>query len=131
MKDINNSKQSKNQARYIKVSCLTARSNKVKNRFFYGYWVVLAGFVTCALNAGLGFYAFSVLNKTIGDDFDWSRSQVTAAFLIYSITLALASFSAGRLTDKRGPRQVLLAPMARNISSHFPSKNSAWRSSLG
>jgi len=68
----------------------------------------LAGFFTCALNAGLGFYAFSVLNKTVGDDFDWSRSQVTAAFLIYSITGALASFGAGRLTDKRGPRQVLL-----------------------
>ena len=79
-----------------------------KEGVFYGYWIVLAGFITCVLNSGLGFYAFSALNKTIGDDFNWTRSETTAAFLIYSITVALGSVIAGRLIDKRGPRHVLL-----------------------
>jgi len=57
---------------------------------FYGYWIVLAGFITCALNSGFGFYAFSALNKTIGDDFAWTRSETTAAFLVYSIAVAVA-----------------------------------------
>ena len=83
-------------------------SNQVKNRFFYGYWIVLVGFIVCALYSGFSFYAYSVLNKPIGDDFNWSRSQVTAAFLVYSVTLAIASVGAGRLTDKHGPRRVLL-----------------------
>lgn len=83
-------------------------SDKIKNKFFYGYWIILAGFVASTLMSGLGFYGFSVLNKPIGDEFEWSRSQVTAAFFIYSITFAVGSLLVGRLTDKRGPRQVLL-----------------------
>ena len=79
-----------------------------KQGVFYGYWIVLAGFITCALYSGFGFYAFSALNKTIGDDFGWTRSEVTVAFLTYSIAIAVASVGAGRLIDRRGPRQVLL-----------------------
>ncbi len=77
-------------------------------KLFYGYWIVLAGFVVSVLNSGLGFYGYSVMNKPIGDYFAWSRSEVTAAFLFYSVAVAVASFAVGRLVDRRGPRQVLL-----------------------
>ena len=77
-------------------------------KLFYGYWIVVAGFVVSVLNSGLGFYGYSVINKPIGDYFGWSRSEVTAAFLVYSIAVAVASFGVGRLVDRRGPRQVLL-----------------------
>jgi len=77
-------------------------------KLFYGYWIVVAGFVASVLNSGLGFYGYSVINKPIGDYFGWSRSEVTAAFLFYSVAVAVASFGVGRLIDRRGPRQVLL-----------------------
>ena len=82
-------------------------SHKSKNTFFYGYWIIVAGFVASTLMSGFSFYGFSVLNKPIGDEFNWSRSGVTAAFFIYSITFAVVSPLVGRITDRRGPRQVL------------------------
>ncbi|MFC2122260.1 MFS transporter [Bacteroidota bacterium] len=82
-------------------------SQNSRNRFFYGYWIIFAGFVTTTLMSGFSFYGFSVLNKPIGDEFDWSRSGVATAFFIYSITFAVVSLLVGRITDRRGPRQVL------------------------
>ncbi|MFH0914571.1 MAG: MFS transporter [Chloroflexota bacterium] len=78
-----------------------------QDRFFYGYRVVLAGFLANALSSGIGFYGFSVFNKPIGDEFHWSRSSVAAGFLIYSVGVAAFSPVAGRLTDRHGPRRIL------------------------
>jgi MFS family permease len=81
---------------------------RVEKRFFYGYWIVLVGFITNFLCSGLGYYGFSVFNKPIGDEFGWSRSAVTAGFLCYSAAIAASSPIVGRLTDKHGPRKILL-----------------------
>ncbi len=80
----------------------------IKNKFFYGYWIVLAGFATMALYSGLIFYGFSVLNKPIGDEFGWGRGVVVAAFAIFMFAAAAVSPLVGRLGDRRGPRQVFL-----------------------
>jgi len=82
-------------------------SHKSNNTFFYGYWIVLAGFIASTFMSGFSFYGFSVLNKPIGDEFGWSRSGVTVAYFFYSITFAVVSPLVGRITDRRGPRQVL------------------------
>ncbi|MFC1990667.1 MFS transporter [Chloroflexota bacterium] len=79
----------------------------IKNKLFYGYWLVLVGFITTTLNWGVGFYGFSVLNTAIGDEFGWSRSTVMAAFTIFVMAGAVISPLVGRLADRRGPRQVL------------------------
>ena len=79
----------------------------IKNRFFYGYWIVLAGFAIMTLSSGLAFYGFSVLNKPIADDLGWSRGEVTAAFFAFMLAMAIVSPIVGQLTDRRGPRQVL------------------------
>ena len=101
-----------------------------KNKFFYGYWIVLSGLVILTLNAGFGFFGFSVFNKPIADDFGWSRGEVTVAFSIFIITAAILSPIVGWLTDKRGPRQVLflgtivlslalfLTPSFRDLEKH-------------
>ena len=80
----------------------------IKNRFFYGYWIVLAGFATMTLSSGLAFYGFSVLNKPIADELSWSRGEVTAAFFAFMLAMAIVSPIVGQLTDRRGPRQVLI-----------------------
>ena len=78
-----------------------------KNKLFYGHWLVLAGFITTTVNWGVGFYAFSVLNTYIGDEFGWSRGTVMAAFTIFIMAGAVISPFVGRLADKHGPRQIL------------------------
>jgi MFS family permease len=79
-------------------------------RFFYGYWIVLAGFVTLTLSSGLTYYGFSVMNQSVAADaeFHWSPGQVTLAFTCFAVAMAVTSPLVGRLTDKRGSRQVLI-----------------------
>jgi len=92
----------------LKTTLLAGTCTAIKNRFFYGYWIVLAGFITLVLSMGLVFYGFMVLNKPIGDEFGWSRGEVTAAGSIFLIAMAFTSPLVGRFTDRRGPRQVLI-----------------------
>lgn len=98
----------------------------IKNRFFYGYWIVLAGFVTLTLNCGLSFYGFSVLNKPVADQFGWSRGEITLAFFVFMMAMAIFSPIVGRLTDKRGPRQILfLGIIIMTLALVLLSKTSA------
>jgi MFS family permease len=76
-------------------------------RLFYGYWIIAVGFVNMLFASGMGFYAFSVLNKPVSDDFGWSRGTVATAFTIFILTSACVSPVVGRFTDRRGPRQSL------------------------
>jgi MFS family permease len=77
-------------------------------RFFYGYWIVLAGFVTLTLSSGLTYYGFSVMNTPVANWFGWSRGEVTLGFTCFAVAMAVTSPLVGRLTDIRGPRQVLI-----------------------
>jgi len=77
-------------------------------RFFYGYWIVLAGFVTLTLSSGLTYYGFSVMNTPVANAFGWSRGEVTLGFTCFAVAMAVTSPLVGRLTDNRGPRQVLI-----------------------
>jgi MFS family permease len=78
------------------------------NRFFYGYWMVVGGFITLTLSNGLAYYGFSVMNAPIAGEFGWSRGEVTLGFTCLAVAMALSSALVGRLTDTRGPRQVLI-----------------------
>jgi len=77
-------------------------------KFFYGYWIVVAGFVTLTVSNGLAWYGFSVMNAPVADWFHWSRSEVALGFTFLAVAMAVISPFVGRLTDNRGPRQVLI-----------------------
>ncbi len=76
--------------------------------FFYGFWIVFAGFVVLTLATGTTYYGFIVLNKTIADYFHWSRAEITSAFLVYNLAMAVGSPLVGRLCEKYGPRKVIM-----------------------
>jgi MFS family permease len=77
-------------------------------KFFYGYWIVVAGFVTLTMSNGLAWYGFSVLNTPVADEFDWSRGEAALGFTFLALAMAVMSPFVGRLTDNRGPRQVMI-----------------------
>jgi len=77
-------------------------------KFFYGYWIVVAGFVTLTMSNGLAWYGFSVMNTPVADEFDWSRGEAALGFTFLAVAMAVVSPFVGRLTDNRGPRQVLI-----------------------
>lgn len=81
-------------------------------RPFFGWWVVVTGFIDQFTAAGFGVYAFSVLVKPMSDDpeLGWSRTE-----LVWGITIGIVIATStgplfGFFLDKRhGPRLLMLA----------------------
>ncbi len=64
----------------------------------------LLGSTTC----GMLLYAFSVFIKPLQVQFGWSVPEVAMAYAIICLLFGLMTFPAGRLSDKFGPRRVVL-----------------------
>lgn len=79
----------------------------MKPKIFFGWWVVLACSLVVFARGGIAYYSFSVFLKELAQAFHWSRSEVSAALTIQIVMMALLSPVAGRLSDRRGPRQLM------------------------
>jgi MFS family permease len=81
----------------------------VGTRIFYGWWVVLSA----ALGLFLGpipivLFSFGVFLKPLIREFHSNRGDVSFAITLYSVILAFGLPVAGRLSDRFGPRKVIL-----------------------
>jgi len=83
------------------------RGGAVLKRWFYGWFVVFAAFVVLTLSYSLQF-GYGVFVPHISDDLDLGRAQVIAPFSIYIGLYALLSFMTGPLTDRIGPRALVI-----------------------
>ena len=64
----------------------------------------LLGSTTC----GMLLYAFSVFIKPLQSQFGWTVPEVAMTYAIVCLLFGLITFPAGRLSDKYGPRKVVL-----------------------
>lgn len=71
-------------------------------------WVPLLGGVLGSTCCGLLLYAFSVFIRPLRAQFGWSASEVALAYAFACLVFGLVTFPAGRLSDKYGPRKVVL-----------------------
>jgi MFS family permease len=71
-----------------------------------GHIGVLTGFATVFI------YSFSFLVKPLQHEFGWSREQVSSAFSIAAISVAICSPFMGRLFDRFEPRKIIAAMLA-------------------
>ena len=74
---------------------------------FYGWWVLLALFLTYAASNGIGLYAFGVLRKMQSADLgiDPARNGVLPGILFF--TVAVMSMFVGWMLDRYSPRLIL------------------------
>ena len=79
-----------------------------KPKFFYGYVVVAAGFLVSVLLVG-AFASFGVFFKPLSLELGWTRAVTSSAMSVANLVMGISCIFAGRLTDKYGPRVVLLA----------------------
>ena len=82
------------------------RSNQP--RFFYGYVVTAAGFTIWLIGWGTFTPCFSVFFKPLLAEFGWSRAETSLAYSLSFMVLATFGIMIGWLTDKLGPRIVVL-----------------------
>ncbi|MFC2017287.1 MFS transporter, partial [Chloroflexota bacterium] len=80
----------------------------VKPKFFYGYIVVLAGFLIMMIIFGMN-YSFGVFFKPLLTEFGWTRAETSGAFSLCMVLHGLLAIVTGRLNDRLGPRIVVTA----------------------
>src|SRR5262245_8066967 len=76
-----------------------------RGRIFHGWWIVLAAFVSHAVNVGLMFYAWSVFLTPLAAEFG-GRGPVALGYSFSQFAVAGYGLVVGRLVDRRGARPV-------------------------
>ena len=66
------------------------------SNIFYGWWVVLAGFVIMGLCVGIVSNCASQFIKPIAEEYGWSRASVSTINTIFSGCYMVISFMAGK-----------------------------------
>lgn len=72
-------------------------------------WLVVFACLVCQIGMGVGGYLFPVFLKPVSDDLGWSRTVYAAANPIMSTCVALVGPFVGWMSERRGPRVVLVA----------------------
>lgn len=71
-------------------------------------WVPLVGGLLGSTTCGLLLYAFSVFIKPLRAQFGWTAAEVQLAYAIAVLVFGLMTFPAGKLSDRFGPRPVVV-----------------------
>ena len=74
----------------------------------YPRWIPLLGGLLGSTTCGLLLYAFSVFIRPLQAQFGWTVPQVALAYALICLIFGLVTFPAGRMSDKYGPRIIVL-----------------------
>ena len=77
-------------------------------RVFYGWYMVVCGWVALTLGYGVLFSAPLIFLVPWSETFGWGRGTISNAFSLTLLVVALASPGAGKITDKYGSQPVML-----------------------
>jgi sugar phosphate permease len=91
------------------VPLLVGSHRQRRPTIFFGWWVVLAGFVLMVLNGGLLFHGFGAYFVHLQTGFRWSRTLLAGAFSMMQLESALAGPVQGWLIDRVGARTIARA----------------------
>lgn len=79
-----------------------------RDRYYYGYWLVLAGFLTQFIAVGMSNYVVGSFMIPMTEEFGWSRAEFSASRSIGQIVLAMTGFVIGTYIDKYGGKPFVL-----------------------
>ncbi|MFT4886694.1 MAG: MFS family permease [Pseudohongiellaceae bacterium] len=79
-----------------------------RDRYYYGYWIVFAGFLTQFIAVGMSNYVVGSFMIPMTEEFGWSRAEFSASRSIGQIVLAMTGFVIGTYIDKYGGKPFVL-----------------------
>jgi MFS family permease len=74
---------------------------------FYGWWIVLAGFVVQMFTSGMGNQSGGLYMVVLQEEFGWTKTFISGVFALGTVQAAALAPLQGRLIDKFGPRAVV------------------------
>jgi MFS family permease len=87
----------------------SVREDRKRSRVSISYpWIIVLMSALILLIGSLNKNTFGVFFKPITDEFGWSRGAVAGALALTSIVTAIFSLLMGYLSDRYGPRRVIL-----------------------
>ena len=78
---------------------------------FYGWFIAALGALIIALGSAPVFYGLPVWNPVLRNAFSWSATQMSGAYAITQVQEGFLGPVAGFLTEKLGPRRMVLIGM--------------------
>lgn len=94
-------------------------SSLASPRLYYGYWIILAGFVTQFVSVGMANYVVGAFMIPMTEEFDWSRAEFSASRSIGQMVMAFTGFFIGAQIDKYGGRRFILIGASVLVSALF------------
>jgi sugar phosphate permease len=77
------------------------------SKIFYGWWVVIAGFLISLLLGGFIILGFTAFFKPIANEFGWSYTQISLAASLRGAETGLFAPLMGIIVDRWGPRRLV------------------------
>ncbi|MBI4528346.1 MAG: MFS transporter [Deltaproteobacteria bacterium] len=78
------------------------------SRLSYAWWVPIAGALAHAVSTALTYFGLSAYFPSLEREFGWSRTAISGAFSLARIESGLLGPAEGYITDKLGPRRMML-----------------------
>jgi len=83
--------------------------NQPRSRFFYGYWILLVGFICQVIMNGFVMYSFSLYVLPLDNEFGWSRAAIMTGNLVLALIMGFTSPLVGRIIYRWGAKSVIAA----------------------
>ena len=80
------------------------KSATFRPRFFYGWYIVLCGFLSQGMRVGLGPQTFGFFFKPMAEELGWTRTLLTGGLLTQHIIGLALGPAVGFAVDRYGPR---------------------------
>ena len=80
---------------------------KKKPLIFYGWWIVIASVFLNLVFGGILFYGFTLVIDPITEEMNWTKTQITGAYLFMGLLIGVLAPLLGWMFDKIGPRPLL------------------------
>lgn len=80
----------------------------MKKEIFYGWWIVLAGFIISLYVGSVVFFGFTAFIEPIRREFGWNYTQISLAASLRGLEMGIFAPLVGFLADRFGSRKLIL-----------------------